>query len=180
MDFQDPWYVQYDGSQQDTNYWIPVTSYYEPTGKAGATDKGVFLNQYPPTDTSHPPYYSVHASLTQTINGYIAYFQNWSASGASLQQVGSNPSGYDQKAVVFNSANAVVTSNYKGIHLSNDASAFSNNSQRKFARTQDGRLHLVYSSIGHVWYEISTDGGTTWTLANNGKPLIQTAVNSLQ
>ncbi len=42
--FQDPWYVLSNGSQPG-NYWINFTSEYEPTGKEGATEKGVFLNQ---------------------------------------------------------------------------------------------------------------------------------------
>ena len=60
---------------------------------------------------------------------------------------------------------------YKGIHKSNDATAFSNNSQRKFVRTQDGWLHQVYVSAGRVWLEHSSDDGTDWFLGNNGLPL---------
>jgi hypothetical protein len=57
------------------------------------------------------------------------------------------------------------------LHASLTSTAFSNNSQRKFVRTADGTLHMVYESMGHVWYEMSTDNGTTWTIANNNKPL---------
>jgi hypothetical protein len=38
-------------------------------------------------------------------------------------------------------------------------------------RTSDGTLHNVYESQNRVWYEISTDNGSTWSLMNNGKPL---------
>lgn len=63
---------------------------------------------------------------------------------------------------------------YKGLHISNDASAFSNNSQRKMVRTTVGTvnwLHQVYTSMGHAWLEYSTDNGQTWTIANGGRPL---------
>lgn len=179
IDFQDPWYVQSNGSQQGFNYWLPVISSYEPTGKYGATDKGVFLGQNPNPNNPNVPYYSVQALLTQpiTVNGqtYTGIFQNWSTTNASLQPpISGNPSGYDQKVVVFNNANATVTANYKGIHLSNDANAFSNNSQRKLIETKTGTttwLHQVYTSVGHVWIEHSSNGGSIWILGNNGQPL---------
>ncbi len=163
LDFQDPWYIQSNGSQQGTNYWIPVTSYYEPNDKYGATEKGVFLQQTPDPNNPNVPYYSVRAPLTQTnINGYTGYFQNWTTNGASLQQIGSNPTGYDQKAVVFNSAGTTVTANYKGHLISNATTGFSSNSQRKVVRTDDGKQHMVYESMNQVWYTYSTDGGSTW------------------
>ncbi|MCF8241065.1 MAG: T9SS type A sorting domain-containing protein [Melioribacteraceae bacterium] len=60
---------------------------------------------------------------------------------------------------------------YKGIQISNDVNAYKSNSQRKFVQTDDGYQHTVYESMGHVWYERSTDNGSTWFLANNNKPL---------
>lgn len=54
---------------------------------------------------------------------------------------------------------------------SNDPSAYSNNSQRKFVRTLDGHLHIVYESMNRVWYERSTNNGQTWEIMNNGRPL---------
>ncbi len=69
--------------------------------------------------------------------------------------------------------NTTYTALYKGVHISSDASAFSNNSERKFVRTTVGTvnwLHQVYTSMGHVWIEHSTDG-VNWTLGNGGQPL---------
>lgn len=63
------------------------------------------------------------------------------------------------------------TSYYKGLGISDDQNAYVNNSQRKFVRTDGGILHSVYSSMGRVWYETSSNNGVTWTLANNGQPL---------
>jgi hypothetical protein len=59
----------------------------------------------------------------------------------------------------------------KATQLSNNANAFANNSQRKLIKTPDGVMHLVYESMGHIWYETSTNNGTTWQLMNGGKPL---------
>jgi len=70
-----------------------------------------------------------------------------------------------------------LQANWKGIHRSNDALAF-NTSQRKLIQTSAGGntwLHQVYTSAGHVWIEHSGDGGSTWTLGNNGQPLDGTA-----
>ena len=65
-----------------------------------------------------------------------------------------------------------LTALYKMVHKSSDASAFSNNSQRKFVRTSTTTpwYHQVYTSMGHVWIEHSTDG-VNWTLGNGGLPL---------
>ena len=135
---------------------------------------GIFKNQLVLTQS----YYSIQAPLTQTISNYNSVFYNWSSPGATFQQVGTNPTGYDQKAVVFNDTGAIVTANYKGVNLSNTASAFSNNGQRKVIRTPANpevnipeTIHLVYESLGKVWYERSTNNGVTWSIANNGNPL---------
>jgi len=67
--------------------------------------------------------------------------------------------------------NITVNARLKALHKSNDATAFSNNSQRKFVRTQDGWLHQVYVSAGRVWLEHSANDGANWFLGNNGLPL---------
>jgi hypothetical protein len=67
---------------------------------------------------------------------------------------------------------------YKSIHKSNDASAFSNNAQRRLIETSAGGttwLHQVYTSMNHVWIEHSSNGGSSWTVGNNGQPLDGTA-----
>ena len=71
--------------------------------------------------------------------------------------------------------NLTVSALYKVIHKSNDATAFSNNSQRKLIETKSGSttwLHQVYTNsingVSHVWLEHSSDGGSTWILGNNG------------
>lgn len=187
VQFRDPWYIDYPDPQYGGNWrnrgmqearvltrslvdqfaqgWSPdfTTTYPESPEQPY---RGVFLDQ----DYNIPgnPHYSLGAPLTQTIGGYAWYFQNWHAdpNSATLQDTMAL-----QTDVNFKQAGATVSAYYKGVHLSSNGSTFATNGQRKFVRTEDGTLHLVYDSNGHIWYEISTDSGVTWTIANGGKPL---------
>src|SRR5690606_22779434 len=83
--FLDPWYTLSNGTQPG-DYWINFTSEYEPNGKEGATEKGVFLNQeYDPAGQN--PFYSVHSpevqnfQLSQTGKYHNFNFQNWDWEG---------------------------------------------------------------------------------------------------
>jgi hypothetical protein len=67
--------------------------------------------------------------------------------------------------------NETYTALYKYPNHSNDQNAYTNNSQRKFIRTNNGVLYYIYESLNRVWLERSTDNGITWIIANNGKPL---------
>ena len=161
--FQDPWYVLRDGSQPG-NYWITSEGYYEPTGKEGAQEKGVFLNQGWPT--WKPPYYSVRVGPVQWIElphtgrGHFFYFQGWSASpDGSAEFKNANAL---ETPVVFKQANAIVNANYKGSMLSSSTKALSSTSQRKVVRTPNGHLHIVYESMGKLWYQKSVNNGSTW------------------
>lgn len=167
--FQDPWYALSDNSQP-VNYWISGSGMYEPTGKAGATERGIFLNQTPDPNNPNKPYYSVKAISPQSIslNGRIHnfYFLNWGGENVSYEH-----SNQAETGVVFTDENAVANANMKGTQLSNAVTAYENNSQRKFIRTPDQYYHHVYESMGTVWYERSSDNGQTWYLMNNGMPL---------
>jgi hypothetical protein len=94
-----------------------------------------------------------------TVGGFSSQFIGWS------DGVTSNP------RTDVPSSHVDVTALYKAVHKSNNATAFSNNSQRKLVRTLDGWLHQVYESMGRVWLEHSTNQGTTWFLGNNSQPL---------
>ncbi len=181
--FMDPWYVNYpDPSYGNTYRNLGMSAPFENMSGStndlgtGTTYKGVFWNE---PVVSGGTYYSVQAPLTNpsfSVNGsgVNGSFLNWSTSNANLSQPVQNPAGYDQKAVVFTNTGAVITANYKGIHISNDASAFANNSQRKFIRTTNGWYHQVYTStaggFSRVWIEHSPDG-VNWTIGNGGQPL---------
>ncbi|HCY76596.1 MAG TPA: hypothetical protein DHV28_11810 [Ignavibacteriales bacterium] len=66
--------------------------------------------------------------------------------------------------------NDTYTALYKYPHHSNTGS-FANSGQRKVIKCDYGYLHLVYESMGYVWYERSTDNGATWHIMNGGKPI---------
>ncbi len=106
IQFRDPWYVESNGTQP--NSFDTFTSPFHPTGANGQSGGGVFLGQTVNLGT----YYSVQSPTTKNISGYSAFFTGWSSTNATLSQVGSNPTGFDQKAVVFTNSNATVTANY--------------------------------------------------------------------
>jgi len=183
VQFADPWYINYPDPSYNGNLRnqginaspisrsAPFTPDYYNTFDGNNTYKGVFLNQNSLFDPTKP-IYSVVAPPTQSItaNGQStqANFYNWTVSTnagwVSQPMSATSP-------VVFSASSSVVTANYKGIHVSSNASTFSNNSQRKLVRTRDGWLHQVYESLGRVWLEESTDNGSSWTVGNGGQPL---------
>ncbi len=177
--FQDPWYQLSDGSQPGTSYWIDFTSEYEPTGKEGAIEKGVFLDQSGPPQWN-PPYYKVKVDQTQDIIMYLGgsltgrtlrfYFQNWGGTDVQFQYPNALETG-----VVFQDnipgVNPVAQANLKGTQLSDNSNAYNTNSQRKYVKTPNGKLYSVYQSMGRVWVEKSNDDGQTWLLLEGGLPL---------
>ena len=74
------------------------------------------------------------------------YFQNWDDGST-------NPTINDLAVT----APTTRTAYYKGNLRSDEANAFANNSQRKVVRTADGVLHLVYESMGEIWYTKSSE-----------------------
>jgi hypothetical protein len=181
VSFNDPWLIDYPDpsygykkrSQGMAAPFKNRTAPFSPdlsSSYSGDTVKGLFLNQ--PIE-SGKPYYSVGAPLTQTLSGtYAGYFQSWSASSAAVQNGLAT-----QTPVVFGNTSAVVTANYKGIHLSNNASTWSDNSQRHFVQTPDGWLHMIYESMGHIYYENKAPGGN-WQIVPRYGNLYQDDVSS--
>lgn len=56
------------------------------------------------------------------------------------------------------------TAHYKAhLRSSIQTATGSNGSQRKIAKDCYGTLHMVYESVGKIWYTTSTDGGVTWS-----------------
>lgn len=166
--FKDPWLIDYP----DPNYGNNVRNRgvlapFKPldanmTHNVGIlTDyKGVFLNQSGPPQWS-APYYTVRAPSSVDFGGGIGSrqvsFLNWTASpsgSASFQ----NP-GAIETPVVFHQSNATVSANLKGSRLSSFGGAYRNIGQRNIVRSHDGWLHMVYESMGHVWYEIKPPNG---------------------
>ncbi|HEX3074291.1 MAG TPA: hypothetical protein VHP30_11825, partial [Ignavibacteriales bacterium] len=98
---------------------------------------------------------SISVPATKSINGKTLPFGGWyDISGNNLTPT----------------ENMTLIALYKDLHITNSNNQFSNGSQNRFLRSSvSGYYHLVYESMGKIWYEISTDGGTTWYLANGGK-----------
>ena len=177
--FQDPWYVLSNGSQPGTNHWIDFTSVYEPTGKEGASEKGIFLNQDPTFDPTIPNY-SVKVAQTQDIpltntgnpsgRTHRFYFQNWGGTDVQFQNSHNLETG-----LVFQDnlqgVDPVAQANLKGTNLTNSADGYYSTSQRTFVTSNDGYLHSVYESMGSVWYETSKDNGISWIIQNEGEPI---------
>ncbi|MCK9409432.1 MAG: T9SS type A sorting domain-containing protein [Bacteroidetes bacterium] len=178
LNFKDPWLIDY----YDENYGYSLrnqgslapyksVAYSQYNLGLSSLYKGVFLNQANLSPQS--TYYSIQAPMKQIIQGIQTYFVNWANPvNANLLQADQNPIGYDQKAIIFTDANAVVTANYKASFASNNSAAIQNSGQRKLARTTNPTvLHMVYESLGSIWYETSTDEGATWNLMNGNQPL---------
>jgi len=171
--FQDPWLRDYNESPfgiRNRGLAAPLKSLANIDNNLSITSEhqGVLLNQ---EISSNKPYYTISIPssiyLPQSGKNHNVYLQNWNVAGATLQYPNSLSTG-----VVFTSSNgANITANVKATQLSNNPNAFANNSQRKLIKTPDGVMHLVYESMGRIWYETSTDNGQTWQLMNGGKPL---------
>jgi len=183
INFKDPWLIDfpdqsYGNSLRNRGMDAPFynrTSPFNPdfnSSYGGLSYKGVFLDQTPDPNNPTKPYYSVQAispqdiALSQTGKAHRFYFQNWSGTSVDFQNAGNLSTG-----VVFHNDNAVVNANFKGTQLSNNVSAYENNSQRKFVRDGNGRLLSVYESNGKVWIEESTNNGQSWTLQNGGNAI---------
>ena len=180
IQFMDPWFIN-DNSDplglrnKGTSADFLSVEYSSNNVGINTQYKGILLNQeYDPIGQN--PFYKVRTSiqpynifLQQTGRYHKFYFQNWSSSGTDPLTQNNIVNGYYETPVVFRSSGAVVNANLKGTQLSSEQNGYSPSNQRKFVKTiGDDGLHHVYSSLGHVWYEQSTDGGETWTIANGG------------
>lgn len=114
--------------------------------------KGVFLGQDP---SQTPTYYKVGMLEEQpiTINGQERKFfpYKWQNDGGVTFQ----DEYARQTGVVFTSTEAIATAVLKGQLMSNDQNGVKNPSQRKMVRTDNGQYHVVYESMGTVFYTYS-------------------------
>ncbi|WKZ69160.1 MAG: T9SS type A sorting domain-containing protein [Melioribacteraceae bacterium] len=174
--FKDPWLLdRVSSNHADAKYNSGVDAEFKELGSPfllheNTNYKGVFKNQLVPDGY----YYSIKFAdvLSITLNGLNTTVKYLDVSSTGTQGLAPQlDNGFHKSPVVFTSDDPVVTANYKGSLLSNTTSALRGASQRKIARTPNGHLHLVYESMDHVWYERSTDGGSSWELMNNAQPL---------
>lgn len=117
--------------------------------------------------------------IYQYENGTITAPSPYQPSGSTINY---NFAGWTDNFSAYNPRTITPTDNqtytalYKVPHKSNQTNAYSNTSQRRFVETFNPNLnlktlHIVYESMGHVWYETSTNNGVTWNIMNNGRPL---------
>ncbi len=122
-------------------------------------------------------------------DGNLLISTNWKVEGNTLQisapssytptggSINYSYAGWADDITASNTRNLLptddntYTSLYKYGQHSENQNAYSRNHQQQFIRTTNGHLHMVYESMGHVWYERSIDGGQTWQIMNNGKRL---------
>ena len=160
--FKDPWLMDYPDPNygntlrnqgmsapfrdQNSGFMPDLSSSYN-----GYVYKGIFLNQSGPLYDWEGSYYSVGSPAEQliTVNGQSRKFYplSWGGTGITLQNLVSPETG-----IVFNTSNAVATATLKGQLMSNSTSGISSNSQRKMVRTDNGIYHVVYESMGNLFY----------------------------
>jgi hypothetical protein len=158
VEFRDPWFIDYPDpafGNELRNRGMNDAIYYQRPSPFNPTNggqyKGVFLNQLFSSGT----YYKAGMLTEQTIsvNGQSRKFfpHKWTGTSATFQDEYARQTG-----VVFSITNATATAVLKGQLMSNDQNGISSASQRKIVRTDNGRYHAVYESMGTVWYAHST------------------------
>ncbi|HKI44985.1 MAG TPA: hypothetical protein VKA08_06570, partial [Balneolales bacterium] len=98
---------------------------------------------------------TISAPASKVQNGDTLVFADWQGLTS-----GSNP------LSVTPTDNTTYTAQYKGLQLSDDAPAYNSN-QRHYIQSENGWTHMVYESMGHVWYERKAPGGS-WQLIPQG------------
>ncbi len=159
---KDPWLIDYpDASFNNTlrNQGMSAqfreqTSPFTPdlsSAYNGYVYKGIFLNQSGPGSNWQGSYYSVGSLSEQTINvnsqNRKFYPFKWGGTGVTIQG-----EYWPETGVVFNNSSAVAIATLKGQLMSNSTTGISSNSQRKMVRTDNGIYHVMYESMGNVFY----------------------------
>ncbi len=107
---------------------------------------------------------TISAPATKTLSGRAYNFAGWTDGDTT------NP-----RTITQPTANTTYTAFYKYPNHTNYSYTMYFNNQRKFTRTTDTtKLYKVYESANKVWLEVSTNNGSTWTIANHGMPLNST------
>ncbi len=182
--------TQNEGSNTyDFNNWSDgLAMSHSITPTSNKSYQAIFVPQYSLNLTA-PQYYDAGGSgATYDINGVQENSINL-AQGQSATVQANPPNGWafagwsnsiyagNPQTITVN-GNTSLFANFKELQHSMYASAFSNNGQRRLVETTSGGetwLTEVYTDGGHVWMEHSSDGGSSWILGNNGKPLDGTA-----
>ncbi len=177
---------EYEGTNYEQDYWSTVEEGgHEIYMAIYWNNVTVSLAAPTYTDPGSGAYYTLTTSLGSQSSNADQPFTGSFAQGADLTITAHAPNtrswgvgwtdGTGANPRVINpTTNFSSGANFKELQTSTDASAFSNNGQRRLIETSSGGeiwLTEVYTDNGHVWIEHSSDGGSSWILGNNGQPL---------
>lgn len=157
VEFRDPWYVDQQGNQLNSFRNLPAGT--APAGAPGQAP-GVFLNMS--FTFANAPFYSIGLPAQNNFGAAHGIRQNllleWRTNAALTALDGSQ-----RARVQFTAPNATVTAVGKASRLTNTPSQFNSSVQRRIVQTADGAEHLVYESIGRLWYE-TRDSSNAWVI----------------
>lgn len=92
---------------------------------------------------------------TQPMAGHTLHFANWIDNGSKANPRTVIPDDHENYEAL-----------YKGHQITEEIDPWKPN-QRKIVRSTDGWLHMVYESMGHIWYEAKPPGGD-WQFIGQG------------
>ncbi|NCS88375.1 MAG: hypothetical protein AUK34_05940 [Ignavibacteria bacterium CG2_30_36_16] len=150
----------FEGAQNIGNYdltWTNASKIYSDLNYSSSNPFRAFEN----SDPNYDRYNLTANSYSNTYDNTTWQFSHWNDGSTNPTHTG----------IAVTNPGASYTAYYKGVQRSDNAASFNNCGQRKFVRTDDEDLHVVYESMGKIWYEKSTNDGVTWVLMNNGQPL---------
>lgn len=134
-------------------------------------------NQFEDKDASGSGYVNERAfhELEEDIGGLLD--QRYALKAKPTISYGGNTYQYssgnfDENGIdILLTSDALYKANYKGINISNNSNAYGYSNQKRFYKSPLGKLCNVYESMGKIWLEVSDNDGSTWEIANDGKPL---------
>jgi hypothetical protein len=167
--FKDPWLP--DDNSDGKGYRNRGTdAIFESVGSGSnnlglaTSHKGVFLNQGGSPPNLTPPYYSVRAAESQTVNGQPWVFWTWDTSGVTLTSPTNLVSGYYESPVIFRPwGTRTVTARYKAHLASNATDVMTAGGQRRLVAGSGSYPNtdhlLVYGSAGSIWASYKAGSG---------------------
>lgn len=166
--FKDPWLIDYADpvfndemrNRGGNAEFYPHSAPFIPGFSTinGKLYNGLFLGENP-NFLPNLPNYTVRAEA-QSINfgGSLGtrqvYPMGWEGDDADFEDDDAT-----ETAVVFNASGAEARAKMKVSRISNSSSIFKAN-QRKVERSNNDWEHMVYESMGHVWYEVKEPSGS--------------------
>jgi len=122
---------------------------------------------------------SVTAPLTQTVAGKEYLYSYWTDANYAPYADENGYADYlwndipvDNSKELTPTNNVSVSPYYKANMRTSNYGAFGVCGQTKVVKDKDDYIYAVYDSGNKIWLQYSSDGGSTWKLANYGRPVI--------